>query len=81
MAYIEWLVIGFTDFFLLDIFLLQKMGHRMQIPDTYGHPDYSLGNWLKKLAIPEHFLGWPFVFAPLMSAAQAGVGMLCGRFI
>lgn len=81
MAYIEWLVIGFMDFFLLDIFLLQKMGHRMQIPDTYGHPDYSLGNWLKKLAIPEHFLGWSFVFAPLMSAAQAGVGMLCGRFI
>lgn len=81
MAYIEWLIISFTDFFLLDIFLLQKMGRRMQIPGTYGNPDYRLGNWLKKLAIPEHFLGWPFVAAPLLSAAQAGMGMLCGRFI
>ncbi len=45
----------------------------MQIPGTYGHLDYGLKNWLKKLAIPEHFLGWPFFIAPLMSAVQAGI--------
>lgn len=80
-AYAEWLIISFSDFFFLDIFLLQKMNRRMQIPGTYGHPDYGLKNWLKKLAIPEHFLGWPFFIAPLMSAVQAGMGMLCGCFI
>lgn len=72
-AYAEWLIISFSDFFFLDIFLLQKMNRRMQIPGTYGHLDYGLKNWLKKLAIPEHFLGWPFFIAPLMSAVQAGI--------
>ena len=76
MSYIEWLIISFSDFFLLDIYLLQKLGRRIQVPGTEGHSDYQLGNKLKKLALPEHFLAWPLVMAPLLSLVQAGLGML-----
>lgn len=79
-GYIEWLVISFADFFLLDIYLLQKLGRRIQVPGTEGHPDYQLGNWLKKQGLPEHLLGWPLVLAPLVSAVQAGFGMLWYKF-
>lgn len=81
MGYIEWLVVSFADFFLLDIYLLQKLGRRIQVPGTEGHPDYYLGNWLKKLALPEHFLAWPLVMAPLVSLVQACLGMLWGYSI
>lgn len=67
MSYIEWLIISFSDFFLLDIYLLQKLKHCIQIPGTENHLDYQMENWMKKLAVPEHFLGWPLVMAPLIS--------------
>lgn len=78
-AYAQWLIIGFSDFFLLDILLLQKLGLRARIPGTEEHEDYRLGNWLKKLAVPEHFLGWPLVVAPVLSVIQAGLGLLWGK--
>lgn len=80
MSYVEWLIISFSDFFVLDIYLLQKFKSRIQILGTENHLDYQLKNWLKKLAIPEHFLGWPFVMAPLVSFIQAALGLLCGQF-
>lgn len=81
MGYIQWLVVSFVDFFLLDIYLLQKLGRRIQVSGTEGHPDYKLGNWLKKLALPEHFLAWPLVMAPLVSLVQAGLGILWGHSV
>lgn len=81
MGYIEWLTVGFADFFLLDIYLLQRLGPRIQVPGTEGHPDYQLGSWLKKLALPEHFLAWPLIVVPLAALAQAGLGVLWIHFI
>lgn len=76
MGYIEWLAVSLTDFILLDIYLLQWLGRRIQVPGTEGHPDYRLGSWLKKLALPEHVLAWPLAMAPLISLVQAGLGLL-----
>lgn len=70
-----------ADFFLLDIYLLQKLGRRIQVPGTEGHPDYQPGRWLKKLALPEHFLAWPLIMAPLVSLVQAGLGVLWSNFV
>lgn len=81
MGYVEWLITSFVDFFLLDVVMLQRLGARIQVPGTEGHPDYQLGNWLKKLALPEHFLAWPLVIAPLFSLVQAGLGLLWTRFV
>lgn len=57
MGYIEWLAVSLTDFLLLDVCLLQRLGRRIQVPGTEGHPDYRLGSWLKKLALRSIF--WP----------------------
>ena len=78
MSYIEWLTVSIADFVALDVWLLQRLGRRIQVPGTEGHPDYRLGRWLIKLAIPEHFLAWPLLVAPLVSLVQAGLGMLLG---
>lgn len=76
MGYVEWLVISFADFFLLDIYLMPRLGKRIRPAGTEEHPDYQLVNWLKKLALPEHLLAWPLCGAPLMAAIQAGLGLL-----
>ena len=76
MGYIEWLAVSLADFFLLDVYLLQRLGQRIQVPGTEGHPDYRLGSWLRKLALPEHALAWPLVMALLVSLVQTGLGML-----
>lgn len=76
--YLEWLIVSLSDFFLLDILLMKKWGARIVIPGTEGHPDYEFKNWMKKLALPEHLLLWPFLLAPLLALVQAGVGWLIG---
>ena len=82
-AALQWNEIGrnIADFFLLDIYLLQKLGRRIQVPGTEGHPDYQPGSWLKKLALPEHFLAWPLIMAPLVSLVQDGLGVLWSNFV
>lgn len=50
------------------------------MPGTEEHPDDQLGNWLKRLALPEQVLAWPLVMAPLVSLVQAGLGLLWERF-
>ena len=34
MGYIEWLSVSLADFFLLDVYLLQRLGQRIQVPGT-----------------------------------------------
>lgn len=75
-GYLEWLIASLTDFFLLDIVLFETMKPRIVIPGTEGHPGYTLKSWMVKLALPEHFLLWPLLFAPLLAAAQAGLSLL-----
>ena len=75
-AYVEWNIISISDFFILDMIMLVGMKERMMVPGTEGHEDYKLKNWVTKLAIPEHFLGWPLIMAPLLSLIQAGFGSL-----
>ena len=57
-----------------------KAGGHIQVPGTEGHPDDQLGNWLKRLALPEQVLAWSLVMAPLVSLVQAGLGLLWERF-
>lgn len=76
-GYINWNIVNFGDFFLLDCLLFQgKYKGRIVIPGTEGHPDYEFGNWMKHLGLLEHFLLWPFILVPIYSAVQAGIIML-----
>ncbi|MGI5174382.1 hypothetical protein H0R92_12390 [Treponema sp. OMZ 840] len=71
-GYIQWSLLNLGDFLLLDCLLFQgKYKQKVVIPGTEGHEDYEFKNWMKHLAIAEHFLGFPFLLIPIISAAQA----------
>lgn len=74
-GYINWLIINFFDFLILDLWFCQKFRHRITIPGTEGHPDYQLKNWLKTLAYKEHLLVTPFLIAPALALLQALIGL------
>jgi len=74
MEYIQWSILNLGDFFLLDCLLFQgKYKSKIVIPGTEGHPDYEFCNWMKHLAIKEHFVVAPLIIIPLVSSIQAGV--------
>lgn len=80
MGYGEWFLVNLGDFFGLDLFLREKMGRRMELPGTEGNPLYLRKNWMKSLALPEHWLQWPLIICPLFAALSAGLGCLLQRF-
>lgn len=70
-AYIQWSILNLGDFFLLDCLLVQgKYKNKIIIPGTEGHRDYEFKNWMKHLAIMEHFVVVPFVINPIVSIVQ-----------
>ena len=77
-GYIHWSILNLGDFFLLDFLLFQgKYKNKIVIPGTEvileieRHKDYEFNNWMKHLAVVEHFLVIPFLFIPVVSAIQA----------
>ena len=75
-GYIEWFLVNLGDFFGLDLFLREKLGARLELPGTHGHPCYQRANWMKSLALPEHWLLWPFLICPFFAALSAAIGLL-----
>ena len=72
MGYIQWSILNLGDFFLLDCLLFQgKYKDKIVIQGTEGHPDYEFSNWMRHLAIMEHFVVTPFLIIPFVAAAQA----------
>ena len=79
MSYIQWIILNLGDFLLLDVLLFQgKFKSRIVIPGTEGHEDYEFGNWMKHLAIKEHFILVPFLIIPIVSIVQAWLVILLG---
>ena len=65
MGYIQWSLLNLGDFLLLDCLLFQgKYKQKIVIPGTEGHKDYEFNNWMKRLAVMEHFLTVPFLLIP-----------------
>lgn len=75
MGYIECFLMNIGDFFGLDILFREKMGKRLVIKGTEGHPLYERKNWLKKVAIPEHWIVWPLVICPLDGLLTAEISV------
>lgn len=72
MSYIQWSILNAGDFLLLDCLLFQgKYKGKIVIPGTEGHMDYEFKNWMKHLAIWEHFLFVPFLLIPIAAVVQA----------
>ena len=80
MGYIQWSILNLGDFFLLDCLLFQgKYKNKIVIPGTEGHEDYKFSNWMKHLAVIEHFLAAPFLIIPVVSVIQALLVGFLGR--
>ena len=80
MRYIQWSILNLGDFFLLDCLLFHgKYKDKIVIPGTERHEDYEFSNWMKHLAVIEHFVEVPFLIIPIISAIQALVVGLLGR--
>lgn len=74
MSYIQWSILNAGDFLLLDCLLFQgRYKSKIVIPGTEGHKDYEFKNWMKHLAIWEHFLFVPFLLIPIAAVVQAFV--------
>ena len=72
MGYIQWSILNVGDFLLLDCLLFQgKYKDKIVIPGTEGHKDYEFNNWMKHLALAEHFLLVSFLLVPIIAAIQA----------
>lgn len=78
-AYLEFFLVNLGDFFGLDWYLRKKLGTRWELPGTHGHPCYENSVWMKTLAIPEHWVLWPFVICPMFALISAGLGGLLVR--
>ena len=72
MSYIQWIILNLGDFFLLDCLLFQgKYKDKIVIQGTEGHPDYEFSNWMRHLAIMEHFVITPFLIISFVAVVQA----------
>lgn len=75
-AYVQWMLVNFMDFILLDVIALHTMLDRMVVPGTEGNAWYQSKNWIGKYAVPEHFLMWPLMICPVAALLQTGLVML-----
>ena len=79
-GYINWMIVNFGDLIFLDGVLFSKQKSRVMLPGTEDHPDYETKNWMRKLALPEHLLLWPFFIVPFYTLVQTGLALLILHF-
>ena len=69
-------IVSISDFLILDCWLPPKAK-----PYSKGAENckaWEVKEWLLKLAIPEHALGWTFLVCPIAGFAVAGLATLIG---
>ena len=73
-GYAEMTMVSISDFLILDVWLPGKVRH--MIKGAEHCKAWERKEWLIKLAIPEHFLGWPLIFCPIAGLFVATAGLL-----
>ena len=73
-GYAEMTLVSVSDFMILDCWLPQKI--RDRIKGAEHCKAWERKEWLLKLAIPEHALGWTFLVCPIAGMIVAGSGTL-----
>ena len=73
-GYIEMTFVSLSDFLILDCWLPQKV--RLMIKGAEHCKAWERREWLLKLAIPEHALGWTLLVCPIAGLAVAGIAFL-----
>ena len=75
-GYVEMTVVSISDFLILDCLLPPKA--KPYIKGAEHCKAWEIKEWLIKLAIPEHVLGWTFLVCPIAGLIVAGLGILLG---
>ena len=75
-GYVEMTIVSISDFLILDCWLPPKA--KSYIKGTENCKAWEVKEWLIKLAIPEHALGWAFLVCPIAGLIVAGIGILLG---
>ena len=73
-GYVEMTFVSVSDFLILDCWLPQKV--RDRIKGAEHCKAWERKEWLLKLAIPEHALGWTFLVCPIAGLIVAGIAAL-----
>lgn len=73
-GYIEMTFVSVSDFLILDCWLPQKV--RDRIKGAEHCKAWERKEWLLKLAIPEHALGWIFLVCPIAGLIVTGIAAL-----
>ena len=73
-GYVEMTFVSASDFLILDYWLPGKI--RGRIKGAEYCKTWERKEWLKKLAIPEHALGWTFLVCPIAGLIVAGIAAL-----
>ena len=73
-GYVEMTFVSVSDFLILDCWLPQKVRNR--IKGAEHCKAWERKEWLMKLAIPEHALGWTFLVCPIAGLIVAGIAVL-----
>ena len=73
-GYVEMTLVSVSDFLILDCWLPGKIKDR--IKGAEHCKAWERNEWLMKLAIPEHALGWTFLVCPIAGLAVAGIAVL-----
>ncbi|WP_167958737.1 hypothetical protein [Anaerosporobacter faecicola] len=76
MGYIEMMFVNIGDFFGLDWFFRKKLKDKIMITGTEHCKAWETKEWMKTLAIPEHWILWPFLVCPLVGFICSVVGTL-----
>ncbi len=75
-GYVEMTIVSISDFLILDCWLPPKA--KPYIKGADNCKAWEVKEWLLKLAIPEHALGWTFLVCPIAGLIVAGIGTLLG---
>jgi len=73
-GYIEMTFVSVSDFLILDCWLPGKVRHRIKGAENCRA--WERKEWLLKLAIPEHGLGWTLFVCPMTGLFVAGIGSI-----
>ena len=70
-GYVEMTFVSVSDFLILDCWLPSKVRH--MIKGAEHCKAWERKEWLLKLAIPEHALGWTLLVCPVAGFVVAGI--------
>lgn len=75
-GYIMTFMVNMADFWVLDLWFRGRFKSRLMIKGTERCKAWRTKEWLRTLAIPEHWIIWPLVVCPMVGLIAAKMSEL-----